>query len=107
MANPELQKLLTVLRASFKDIFGEQFDRMLLYGSYARKEARPDSDIDVLIVLRDKFDYSEMIKRTSEIVARLSLENDVVISRSFVTREQFEQEKSPFLLNVRREGIFL
>jgi predicted nucleotidyltransferase len=107
MSNPELQKLLTILRDSFKDIFGEQFDRMLLYGSYARSEARSDSDIDLLIVLRGKFDYSEMIKRTSEIVARLSLENDVVISRSFVTRKQFEQEESPFLLNVRREGIFL
>lgn len=107
MADAELQKLLIILHESFKALFGEQFDQMLLYGSYARNDARADSDIDVLVVLRDGFDYGEAIKCTSEVIARLSLENDVVISRAFITREQFERKESPFLLNVRREGILM
>jgi predicted nucleotidyltransferase len=80
---------------------------MLLYGSRARGEHRPDSDIDVLVVLRDVADYGALIERTSEVVSTLSLENDVVISRAFVSKERFEHEQSPFLLNVRREGIVL
>jgi len=35
----------------------------------------------------------------------LSLEYDVVISRAFVSSERFERERSPLLLNVRREGV--
>jgi len=107
MAEGELKALLMILRESFKQIFGEQFERMLLYGSRARGDARANSDIDVLVILRDEFDYGNMIASTSEIVARLSLENDVVISRSFVSKNRFEQGKSPFLLNVQREGVLV
>ena len=80
---------------------------MLLYGSRARGEHRPDSDIDVLVVVRDPVDYQALIERTSDVVSALSLENDVVISRAFVGVERFERGQSPFLLNVRREGIVL
>ena len=37
--------------------------------------------------------------------AREMTEHDVVISRAFVSQERFEREASPFVLNVRREGI--
>jgi len=68
-------------------------------------QARSDSDIDVLVVVRDDSDYGDLIRRTSTVVSALSLQYDVVISRAFVSRERFEQEQSPFLLNVRREGV--
>jgi hypothetical protein len=29
----------------------------------------------------------------------------VVISRAFVSRDSYEQAQTPFLMNVRREGI--
>jgi predicted nucleotidyltransferase len=105
MSQEELDDLLNVLRDSFAKIFGEQFDRMLLFGSRTRGDARPDSDIEVLIVLRGEFDYGEVIRRTSEIVSRLSLENELVISRTFVSDHQFHQGQNPFLRNVRRESI--
>jgi 16S rRNA G527 N7-methylase RsmG len=46
-----------------------------------------------------------MLKKTSKIVAKLSLDNDVVISRAFASLQQYEQSKMPFLMNVRRDGI--
>ncbi len=107
MSELELKDLLGILRQSFQAIFGEQFDQMLLFGSRARGDARADSDIDVLVILRGDFAYGDAIAHTSETVARLSLENDVVISRSFVTKKRFEQEKSPFILNVQREGVLV
>jgi hypothetical protein len=59
----------------------------------------------VLVVVCDEFDYADLMRRTSEVVANLSLQHDVVISRVFVTRERYEHENSPYLLNVRREGV--
>jgi hypothetical protein len=35
----------------------------------------------------------------------LSLENDVVISRVFISKSKFDQENTPFLMNVHREAI--
>jgi hypothetical protein len=49
--------------------------------------------------------YADLIRRTSATVAALSLQHDVVISRAFVSRERYEWEQTPFLLNVRREGV--
>lgn len=47
----------------------------------------------------------DLIKRTSKAVSDLSLQYDVVISRAFISAEQFDKGSSPFLLNVRRESI--
>jgi hypothetical protein len=46
-----------------------------------------------------------MLKLSSDWAAALSLENDVVISRVFVSKEQFEHRQIPFLMNVRREAV--
>jgi hypothetical protein len=61
--------------------------------------------IDVLVVVRDDSDYGDLIRRTSATVSALSLQHDVVISRAFVSRERYVREQTPFLLNVRREGV--
>lgn len=105
MEQKQLHRILRILQKELKDTLGERVEKVILYGSQARGDARDDSDIDVLVVLKDDFKYGTMLKKTSRAVARLSLDNDVVISRAFVTRQQYEQSKIPFLMNVRREGI--
>lgn len=107
MSKRELQKILRRLRNELTQALGDQFVSVILYGSHARREAHEGSDIDVLIVVRDDSDYRELIRRTSEIIGSLSLQYDVVLSRVFVSQDRFEREQTPFLLNVRREGLMV
>jgi predicted nucleotidyltransferase len=100
-----LTEILAELRREFAQILGGQFAGLYLYGSQARGDAYAGSDIDVLVVMRGEFDYPELLSKTSEVVARLSLENDVVISRAFVSQDCFDREQSPFLMNIRREAV--
>jgi predicted nucleotidyltransferase len=105
MTGSQLEKILQALRLELKQVLGDQLETVILFGSQARGEARTDSDIDILVVVRDEFDYGDLIQRTSAIVSALSLKYDVVISRAFTSRRRFDQERSPFFLNVRREGV--
>jgi predicted nucleotidyltransferase len=99
------EKVIKILKKELTRVYGEQLDRIILYGSQARGDARPDSDIDILLVIKGDFNYIELLKRSDDFAASLSLENDVVISRAFVSEKDYRERQTPFLMNVRREGI--
>jgi uncharacterized protein len=102
----QIKKLLRQMKKGLAEIFGSQLNSIYLFGSYARGEARPpDSDIDVMIVLNGEFNYWDVEKRSSELIASLCLENEVVISRVFVSEMEYIHSKMPLLINVRQEGI--
>ena len=107
MKNHSLDKISSVIKQWFSEQYRENLESLILYGSQARGYAKEYSDIDILVVLKRAFDYREEIEKTSHFIADLSLEYDTVISRSFVSEERYKNENSPFLLNVRREGMLL
>lgn len=102
---PLLQEVLGVLRRRLAQTLGYELEQVILYGSHARGEARPDSDIDVLIIVRGNVNYPDLMQRTSSLVAEVSLQNDVVISRTFASLADWKNARTPFLINVRREGV--
>lgn len=97
--------ILQDLKKNLKDLYGVRMTHMILYGSRARGDENPGSDIDILVVLDGPVSPSEEITRTGEIVARLSLLSDQVISCVFMDRERFHHRNGPLLRNIRKEGI--
>lgn len=100
----DLDTLLGELRQALTERLSQPVDQLWLFGSRARGDARPDSDIDVLVVMPGRVDGVDCLVRTGDVVAELSLKYDVVISPVFVSRSQFERAGSVFLRNVRREA---
>ncbi|MFZ5921452.1 MAG: nucleotidyltransferase domain-containing protein [Chloroflexota bacterium] len=102
----KIKKILRELKDGLTAIYGEQLSAVILFGSFARGEGRlPDSDIDVMIVLKGEFDYAEAEKRSSAFIAALCLEYDVLISWVFTSDQKYKESRMPLLLNVRAEGI--
>jgi predicted nucleotidyltransferase len=101
----QLKTILTELRNRFEDLYGERLVRMVLFGSQARGDAEPGSDIDVLVVLKGPVSPCDEIARTSESTADLSLQFNEVISCVFMDEERFLHRNGPLLRNIRREGV--
>ena len=103
-----IKKILRQLKKGLVKIYGDQLNAVYLFGSFARGEGRlPDSDIDVMIVLNGEFNHREINKRSSEFIADLCLENDVVISWFFASNSEYAQSQMPFMLNVRDDAILI
>jgi predicted nucleotidyltransferase len=103
----KLATLLAELRLRLQALYGSRLVQMVLYGSQARGDAEPGSDIDVLVVLKGPVSPGEEIARTGGIVTDLSLRFDEVITCVFIDEERFTRRSGPLLRNIRREGIMV
>ncbi len=102
----KVKHIVKNFKTKIESIYQDRLSKVVLFGSQSRNEAVDGSDIDILIVLKDKeVNPSEELKVTIDIIASLSLEFDKVISCIFVSEDRYFNEKSPLLINIRKEGI--
>ncbi len=90
---------------SWRDLW-RSAKKLIVYGSQARGEARPDSDVDLMIVLGGKVYPDEEAQRTSQLVIRLASEYGVALSPLHLSEENFERDR-PLPRAARREGVVL
>ena len=55
----DTNELLTRIKTPLAEAFAQRLCGVVLYGSEARGNAEPDSDIDVLVLLAAPFDYGK------------------------------------------------
>ena len=102
-----LKSILTCLKQELIQLYGARLHHLMLFGSQARGDSEPGSDIDVLVVLKPPVNPGEEIKRTGKAIADLSLQNDVVISCIFMDETHYQTQNGSLLRNIRKEGILL
>jgi predicted nucleotidyltransferase len=103
----KLKSILSELQEQLQALYGPRLVRLVLYGSQARGDAAPGSDIDVMVVLEGPVDAFTEIERAGDVTASLSLQYDVVISCFYISAERFAHEQSTLLTNVRHQGIIV
>ena len=55
--------------------YGDKIREIILYGSYARGEASKDSDIDLLVLIDDTINPSDVRRSLSDLLFDILLEN--------------------------------
>jgi predicted nucleotidyltransferase len=106
----QLSRLLVTLTEELQRQLGSDLWLLLLYGSHARGEAQPDSDVDLFVVLRRASEAAQ--EKVRQVVYNAMWEADFAYVISLYLTdvhhyEILEQHDSSFLRNVRREGKVL
>lgn len=99
-----LQQVLDRLTDGLKALYGERFQGLVLFGSYARGDAREGSDVDLLLVLDGPVDPIQELARVEGIKWPLALAQDLVLSVFPVSLEEFQKADRALIQNARREG---
>jgi uncharacterized protein len=105
MQHPKLPEILNQLRAYLTYLYGERLEQLILFGSQARQEAEPDSDIDVMVVLKGEVDPWHEILQTGDFVSDLCLAHSVVICNIFVPASRYQSQEGALIRNVYQEGV--
>jgi nucleotidyltransferase-like protein/uncharacterized protein UPF0158 len=90
--------------AELRGLYGDRLRQVLLFGSWARGDAHPESDIDLLVVLDEVESTWNELRRMDPILWRHSLENDTVISATPVAEADLKRPSVPILIRAKAEG---
>ena len=83
---------------------------MILYGSYARGDFRPDSDVDIMILLdMSDLELKEYSQQLSYMTYDFNLDNDIDIKPIAKSEAHFRKwiVNYPFYANIHSEGVVL
>jgi predicted nucleotidyltransferase len=98
-------KIAVKAKESLGQIYGRRLRGIYLYGSAARGQLRPDSDIDIAIVLDEIIDKFDEYEKTSNLGSKLSLDDDTLVSFLFLTESDLANGRFSIHQNIKREGI--
>jgi uncharacterized protein len=101
------ENILTEIKKRVKA--AEPAAKIILYGSYARGDAKKDSDIDLLILVnKDSLNFQDKNKIAYPLY-EFAIETDHIISALVHTKKAWENKYfyTPLFHNIKREGVEL
>ncbi|MHC4865862.1 MAG: nucleotidyltransferase domain-containing protein [Planctomycetota bacterium] len=100
-----IEPTLEDFKENLKGLYGERLKDVILYGSWARGKATEDSDIDLAVVLTGPVVAGREIDRMIDIITEINLKYGTLISVYPVSEKDYNSVNSPWLLNIRRDGV--
>lgn len=99
--------VLARFRAAVAGAYGARLDRVVLFGSRARGEARPDSDYDVAVFLKDMPDRFVELDRLADIAADILYDSGACIHALAYRDASYHDARQPLMYAIRAEGVDL
>ncbi|MGH7031248.1 MAG: nucleotidyltransferase domain-containing protein [Stellaceae bacterium] len=103
---PADDPVLRRFRAALDQLYGVQAERVVLFGSRARGDAREDSDYDIAVFINNPGTLSDELHRLARVSTDILLDTGAVISAK-PFRAGAYRERTGFMGELRRDGIDL
>jgi predicted nucleotidyltransferase len=98
--------ILIHFRHALDEVYGTRVERVVLYGSRARGDSRPDSDYDVAVFLRDMPDRAPELNRLADIATDVLYDVGAVV-HAMPYRAGEYNERTPLMHEIRVDGVDL
>ncbi len=98
--------VLTRFRKSLDEVYGKRIERVVLFGSRARGDARPDSDYDVAVFLTERGELWDELGKLATITTAILDDTGAVISAKPFAAHAYA-ERSPLMQEIRAYGLDL
>ena len=98
-----IAEIIQECKTTLESYYGAQFKGLILYGSVARDQASPASDIDLLVLLGQPFNYFDELRRIIDLLYPIQLESDRLISAKPAPLDEFEDGRIQLYRNAKRE----
>jgi len=105
-ASPADDRILKRFHAALGRLYGDRIERVVLFGSRARGDARIDSDYDVAVFLRGFADRWQEVDRIVPLVTAILYEEGAFI-HAMPHRAGSYNDRTSLMREIRREGIDL
>jgi predicted nucleotidyltransferase len=93
-------------RAALTDLYGDRPERVVLFGSRARGDAREDSDYDIAVFIKDLGPFWDEVDRLVDVETDLLYDTGAVIN-SMPYRAGAYHDRTSLMREIRREGVDL
>lgn len=101
------QEFLARMKASLSDVFGTRLQGMVVYGSQARNETTPHSDIDILVLLSPPVSLGEDLRVIIDAIYPFQLEIDRPLHALPASAETYHAGEFALYRNAKREGVLV
>jgi predicted nucleotidyltransferase len=94
------------VKKEIQALYGNRLAKLILYGSYARGDAFEGSDIDFLLVLKDRnIKTGAELRYMNSALYKLDRRFNTSISVHPTSLDRFSSSDHLYYQNIRREGI--
>jgi predicted nucleotidyltransferase len=105
MITAKISRTVQKCKITLTAYYGRRLKGVILYGSVARGQASPLSDIDLLVLLAPPLDYAAELRRIVDLLYPIQLESEHLISAKPALVSDYELGSISLYHNVQREGV--
>ena len=102
-----IDPVLTGFREAMQLLYGPRIERVVLYGSRARGDAKPDSDYDIAVFLRDLSSRWQEVRRIADVELSILDETGAMVHAMPYPAESWRNTSSPLMREIRKDGVDL
>ena len=104
----DLQIIMQDVYIKMRDLYGDDLEKVILYGSYARGDYDDESDIDVMVLVKcDDKKARELYEDHISCMSDLCLDHEICIAILTYNIDYFNEWKDdmPLFRNIVKDGV--